>query len=154
MSSPFNKIPYVQYVKEFLIVNNSFDQESTATSPSTNIPQHNSHHFRDTSADSSDSDEFSTTPTTPTSTSPVLGILNNNNPPNLQRRASESIAEAIQFKKLPTRRYTIPGRMNPFGLIGGSENGNRVNKFWEVGREDSSVQVAMNKSPHNIGEED
>ncbi|CAI2170508.1 14910_t:CDS:2 [Funneliformis geosporum] len=108
MSSPFN-IPYVQYVKEFLIVNNSFDQESTATSPSTSITKHNSHHFRDSSADSSD----------------------------------KSIAEAIQFKKLPTRRYTIPGRMNPFGLIGGSENANRVNRFWEVGREDSSVQVAM-----------
>ena len=114
---------------------NSFDQDTYS------IPQRN-HYFRDSSTNSSDSDELSTTPTTPTSpTTPNTDTLNSN-PPNLQRRASESLTESIQFKKSPaSRRYTLPSR---FGLVIGSSESNRgpLSKFWESGR-DSSVQVAM-----------
>jgi len=132
-----------------LTVDNSFDQETTSTSPGTSIPKRSNHYFRDSSADSSDSgDELSTTPTTPTTPmSPNTDTLTNN-PPNLQRRASESItAEVIQFNKLPiTRRYTLPGRINPFATAngGGTDNNLRspLARFWGGGR-DSSVQVAM-----------
>uniref|UniRef100_A0A1D1XVA9 Kinesin-like protein KIF1B n=1 Tax=Anthurium amnicola TaxID=1678845 RepID=A0A1D1XVA9_9ARAE len=101
---------------------NSYDQETTS----------NTFHFRDSSTDSSDS-SLSTTPSS-TPTSPVSQNNNmtlNNNTPNLQRRASESVTDSIQFKKLPARRYTLPSK---FGLP--------LSKFWEAGR-DSSVQVAM-----------
>src|SRR5687767_4429004 len=111
----------------YFSAHNSFDQETTSTSSGTNIPKHNNHYFRDSSADSSDSgDELSTTPTTPTTPmSPNSDTLTNSTP-NMQRRASESITEAIQFKKLPmTRRYTLPSRINPFGATtGGTENNN------------------------------
>jgi hypothetical protein len=113
-------------------ISNSYEEDTKQSIP------HNNYHFRDSSSDSSDGEM--TTPSTPNSPispiSPSNGFaLNNNNnnnnttTPNLQRRASESITEAIQFKKLPVRRYTLPGKLG-------------LSKIWEAGR-DSSVQVAM-----------
>jgi hypothetical protein len=115
----------------FLTLNtlNSYEQENK------HIPRNNNYHFRDSSADS-DSDSSPSTSPTSTPTSPIAQsndtTLNNNNTPNLQRRASESGTE-IQFKRLPARRYTLPGK---FGLA-------PLSRFWEAGRGDSSVQVAM-----------
>ncbi|CAG8714948.1 16557_t:CDS:2, partial [Rhizophagus irregularis] len=45
------------------------------------------------------------------------------------RDSSSDSSDAVQFKKLPVRRYTLPGKLG-------------LSKFWEAGR-DSSVQVAM-----------
>jgi len=139
---------FLTYMKK-MTVENSFDQETTSTSPSTSIPRSNNHYFRDSSTDSSDSnDELSTTPTTPTT--PTFQNTNTiiDNPPNMQRRASESItAEVIQFNKLPiARRYTLPGRINPSATTTGNTENNNLRsplaRFWGIGR-DSSVQVAM-----------
>lgn len=125
-------------------ISNSFEEDTPTGSQ--NIPHNNNYHFRDSSSDSSDGEMASpTTPISPFSSSPFSSSVsrnnditinnnnnnnnNNNTTPNLQRRASESISEAVQFRKLPVRRYTLPGKLG-------------LSKFWEAGR-DSSVQVAM-----------
>jgi len=108
---------------------NSYEQDNTR------FPRNNSYNFRDSSADF-DGESTPSTPTSPTSPTSSVSQSNdtalnkNNNTPNLQRRASESVTD-IQFKKLPARRYTLPSK---FGLP--------LSRFWEAGR-DSSVQVAM-----------
>ncbi|CAG8591446.1 4097_t:CDS:2 [Cetraspora pellucida] len=118
----------------FGMVDNSYEQDGR--------------HYRDTS-DSvsviSNSESLNSSPTTSPANSPT-------SLPNLQRRASESVADStqIQFRKMPVRRYTLPSKMNPFSLIVGNANdtsslASRISntKIWESSREDSSVQVAM-----------
>ncbi|GBC07046.1 hypothetical protein RclHR1_07200004 [Rhizophagus clarus] len=115
----------------FTWTSNSYEENSTENR---NFRHNDNYHFRDSSSDSSDAEM--TTPSTPTTpVSPGLPnndiTFNNNNSPNMQRRASESITEAIQSKRAPARRYTLPGKL-----------GLPLSRFWEAGRE-SSVQVAM-----------
>jgi len=124
-------------------ISNSFEDD--ASSKGKDFPNNNNnYHFRDSSSDSSDG-EISA-PTSPISPiSPISSIssispisqsngttfnINNHNTPNMQRRASETITEAFQFKKLQPRRNTLPGK---FGL----------SRFFEQPGRDSSVQVAM-----------
>ncbi|CAG8811442.1 6446_t:CDS:1, partial [Racocetra persica] len=118
----------------FGMVDNSYEQDGR--------------NYRDTSDSASvisNSESFTSSPTTSPTNSPTSH-------PNMQRRASESIADStqIQFRKMPVRRYTLPSKMNPFSLIVGSATdssslASRIsgNKIWENNREDSSVQVAM-----------
>src|ERR1700722_4320968 len=90
---------------------NSYDKETT----STDIPSSNVQHLRSSSAESDcemlsppTSPTSPTSPNTPISPSNVNNSTLNNNRVNLQRRASESIPETIQFKRLPMRRKTLP----------------------------------------------
>ncbi|CAG8620890.1 10446_t:CDS:2 [Gigaspora margarita] len=108
----------------FGVVDNSFEQDGR--------------HFRDTSDSVSDISSIASSPATSPTNSPTSH-------PNLQRRASESVAEPnqIQFRKMPVRRYTLPSKMNPFSLIVGNNDTTSLAgrmKFWETSREDSSVQ--------------